>query len=114
MNAVVLLVYLAIVVLWVVGLWVVFTKAGEPGWAAIIPIYNLIVLLKITGKPVWWVILMFIPLVNYIILLLVSLAMARVFNKGSGFGVGLWLLPFVFYPMLAFSDAQYAGPEAAA
>ena len=56
------LLWLAITVLIVAGFWKVFVKAGEPGWAAIVPIYNIFVLLKIAGKPAWWIILMIIPL----------------------------------------------------
>lgn len=99
--------WLAIVVLMVASLWKVFEKAGEPGWAAIIPIYNLIVLLKIAGKPAWWFLLMLIPIVNFIVAIIVIMSLARNFGKGTGFGVGLLLLAPVFYPMLAWGDATY-------
>jgi len=97
-----------------VALWRVFEKAGQPGWAAIIPIYNVYILCKIAGKPGWWVLLMFIPVVNIVILLLVKLDLARAFGKTPGFGIGLWLLPILFYPLLAFGDAQYRKPPPAA
>lgn len=93
----------------VASVWKVFSKAGEPGWAVIVPIYNIIVLLKITGKPVWWIVLMFIPLVNAIVGILLALALAEKFGKGAGFGLGLAFLPFIFYPILAFGDARYTG-----
>ena len=110
----VLVVELIIFALWIVGMWKVFQKAGEPGWAAIIPIYNVFVLLKIAGKPAWWIILLLIPFVNFLILIPVSLAVAERFGKSAGFGIGLWLLPFIFYPLLGFSDARYGGSPAPA
>ena len=82
-------------------------SAGEPGWAAIIPIYNFIVLLKIAGKPVWWFILMLIPFVNFIVAIIAALAVAKNFGKGTGFGLGLAFLAPIFYPILAFGDARY-------
>jgi hypothetical protein len=102
------IVYAAIFILWIAGLWKTFDKAGEPGWAAIIPIYNAIVLLKIAGRPIWWVILYLIPVVNLIIAILVSIDVANRFGKGAGFGIGLALLPFIFYPILGFGDARYS------
>jgi uncharacterized membrane protein YhaH (DUF805 family) len=101
------LLWLAIVVIMVAAMWKVFQKAGEPGWAAIVPIYNLIVLLKIAGKPMWWFLLLLIPVVNFIVLILVVMAIAKNFGKGTGFAFGLLLLAPVFYPMLAWGDAQY-------
>lgn len=110
----VMIAYLVILALTVIGMWKVFDKAGEPGWAAIIPIYNLWVLLKVAGKPGWWIILMFIPFVNFLVLIPVSLGVAARFGKGAGFGIGLWLLPFIFYPMLGFSDARAGAAPAMA
>ncbi len=106
---VMLLVWLVIAVLFIVVGWKIFVKAGEPGWAVIVPIYNLIVLLKIAGKPIWWIILYIIPLVNLIVAILVPIALAEKFGKGIGFAIGMILLPFIFYPILAFGDAQYQG-----
>ena len=113
MNGVILVVYLAIFVLVVAGLWRVFTKAGEAGWKAIIPIWNALVLLRIVGRPLWWIILLLIPLVNFIVWLIVSLDLAKSFGKGSGFGVGLWLLSFIFVPILGFGSATYQKGNAA-
>ena len=107
-------IYLSVLVLVLIALWRVFEKAGQPGWAAIIPIYNLYILCKIAGKPGWWWILMLIPVVNIVILLLVKLDLASAFGKSAGFAIGLWLLPIIFYPLLAFSDAQYRKPAPAA
>ena len=105
----VIVVELIVFALWIIGMWKVFTKAGEPGWAAIIPIYNIYILLKIAGKPAWWLILLIIPFVNFLVLIPVSLAVAERFGKSTLFGIGLWLLPFIFYPLLGFSDARYGG-----
>ncbi len=105
------IIWLAILILGVVGLWKVFVKAGKPGWAAIIPIYNIIVLLQIVGKPVWWIILFLIPLVNIIVAIIVMIALAKSFGKGTGYGIGLFLLGFIFIPMLGFDDSKYLGPQ---
>lgn len=107
------LVWLAVIVFFIACMWKIFAKAGKPGWAAIVPIYNIIVLLEIIGKPWWWLFLMMIPLVNFIIMIIMALELAKVFGKGAGFGVGLILLGFIFYPILAFSDAKYTAPTAA-
>ena len=104
---VIMVVYIALLLLGIVTMWKIFTKAGEPGWAAIIPIYNFIVLLKIAGKPAWWIILMLIPFVNIVILAIVCISLAKNFGKSAGYGWGLFLLGFIFGPMLAFGDARY-------
>jgi len=100
-------IWLALFILMFASAWKVFVKAGKPGWAAIIPIYNVVVLLEIVEKPLWWIILYFVPLVNIVVTVLVSLALAEKFGRGTGFGIGLWLLPIVFYPILAFGSATY-------
>ena len=102
----------ALIILMVAALWAVFKKAGEPGWAALIPIYNIMVLLKISGKPMWWVILMLIPFVNIIVLIIAIVGLARNFGKGAGFALGLVFLAPIFYPILAWGDAHYQ-PQAA-
>jgi len=107
------LISIGITVLMVASAWKVYDKAGEPGWAAIIPIYNIIVLLKIVGRPIWWLILVFIPLVGIIIALLLVVDLAKSFGQGIGYALGLLFLPFIFWPMLAFGDARYGGPAAA-
>ena len=103
-----MIVWVAFAVLMIASMWKIFTKAGKPGWAAIIPIYNLIVLLEIAGKPLWWFILMLIPFVNIVVFIMVLVSIARNFGKGVGFAIGMLLLPFIFYPMLGFGDARYA------
>lgn len=102
-----LIVPLGIGLLVLVAMWKVFTKAGQPGWACLIPIYNAYVFLKIAGKPGWWLLLLLIPLVNIIIWIVALIAFAQKFGKGGGFVAGLIFLPFIFYPILAFGDAQY-------
>jgi uncharacterized membrane protein YoaK (UPF0700 family) len=104
-----MLIWLALSVAVIAGFWKTFTKAGEPGWAVLVPIYNVIVLLKIAGKPAWWFLLFIIPVVNLVIGIMVAIAVAENFGKSTGFGIGLALLPFVFYPMLGFGDAVYQG-----
>jgi hypothetical protein len=94
----------------IAGVWMTFEKAGKPGWASIIPIYNLIVLLEIAGKPLWWILLFLIPFVNLVVAIIVKLDVARSFGKGLGFGIGLLFFPFIFYAILGFGDARYLGP----
>ena len=106
------IIWLAIFIFFIVVGWKIFTKAGRPGWACIIPFYNVYVLLKIAGKPGWWLILCLIPLVNFIIAILAALGIAQNFGKGGGFAVGLILLPIIFYPILAFGSATYQGSTA--
>ncbi len=105
------IIYLAIIILMIASMWKIFEKAGKPGWAAIVPIYNIIVLMEIVNKPVWWVVLFLIPIVNIIIAIIVYIELAKVFGKDTGFGIGLVFLGIVFFPMLAFGDAQYQGAE---
>ena len=73
----------------------------------------MIVLLEIVGRPIWWIILFFIPCVNIIIPAIISIDLAKSFGKDALFGIGLWLLGFIFYPILGFGKAQYIGPAAA-
>ncbi len=103
-----LLIFVAIIA----GVWKVFVKAGKPGWASLIPIYNIVVLLQIVGRPIWWLILLLIPLVGIIVAIILSIDMAKSFGKSTGFGIGLALLGVVFYPILGFGDARYQGPSA--
>ncbi len=111
MNGVVVIIYLAVIVLIIAGYWTVFTKAGEAGWKSIIPIWNTLVLLKIVGRPWWWIILFLIPIVDIVILIMVLRECARSFGRGGGFTVGLFFLPFIFFPILGFGSATYQGPN---
>ena len=111
-NNLVLLIDLVVGVLVIASLWVIYSKAGKPGWAAIIPFYNYYVLLQIVGRPGWWLILMFVPVVNVIVAILVYFDLAKSFGQGSGFGCAMIILPFIFFPVLAFGDYKYQGPAA--
>lgn len=111
-SAVLIVVYLVIVLLEVAAVWLVFTKAGQPGWASIIPIYNLVVWMRIAGRPGWWVILSFIPFVNFIVGIIVLFDVARSFGKGAGFAIGMLFLSFIFIPILGFGGSKYLGPGA--
>jgi len=105
-----LLFMLAVMVVMIAGMWKVFTKAGQPGWAAIVPIYNLIVVLQIIGRPLWWIVLCLIPLVNIVITLLIMIDLAKSFGQGAGFGLGMFFLGFIFVPVLGFGASRYVGP----
>ncbi|MEQ9499411.1 MAG: DUF5684 domain-containing protein [Deltaproteobacteria bacterium] len=103
------LIYLAIIIGVIAGMWKIFAKAGKPGWAAIVPIYNIIVMLEITEKPIWWIVLFLIPIVSLVAAVLIMIGLAEKFGKGAGFGIGMAFLPFIFIPMLGFGSAQYQG-----
>ena len=106
--------WLAITIVIIAACWKIFVKAGQPGWASIIPIYNIYIWCKIVGRPAWWIILMLIPLVNFIICIILCIDLAKSFGKGAGFGIGLALLGVIFFPILGFGSAQYQGPTAGA
>lgn len=109
-----IIIYVAIFLLLIIAQWKIFVKANKPGWACLIPIYNVIVLLEIIGKPWWWLLLMLIPFVNIIFSIWAINLLSKSFGKSEGFTVGLLLLSIVFYPILAFGDAKYIGPAGAA
>jgi hypothetical protein len=94
------------------AMWVVFQKAGKPGWHSIIPFLNLYDLTQIAGRPGWWLLLFLVPFLNIIVAIVLSIDIARRFGKGTGFGILLALLPFIGYSILAFSDARYQGATA--
>ncbi|SHN16615.1 DUF5684 domain-containing protein [Mucilaginibacter sp. OK098] len=97
----------------VIGKWKVYEKAGKPGWAALIPIYTWIVMLEIVGKPIWWVILFFIPCVNIIFIIWTINLLSKSYGQSEGFTIGLVLLGVIFWPILGFGSYQYLGPSAA-
>ena len=113
-SIVMMIIWLAFAILMIVATWKVFVKAGRPGWAVLIPIYHTYVFLKIAGKPGWWLIWFFIPLLNLIFGIIATVAFAQNFGKGTGFTVGLIFLPIIFIPILAFGEAQYVGEGASA
>jgi uncharacterized membrane protein YgcG len=101
--------YAARFVVMLASLWKIFRKASQPGWAAIIPIYNWIVWCKIVGRPAWWVLLLLICLPIFYIILCIDLA--KSFGKGFGSAIGLILLSVIFFPILGFGSATYQGPS---
>ena len=103
----IMLIWLAVVVLMVASMWIVNTKAGQPGWACLVPFYNIYVMLKIAGKPGWWLVLFLLPVVNLVMAIITYIALAANFGKSTGFAIGMIFLPIVFFPMLAFGDAKY-------
>jgi hypothetical protein len=108
-----MLIGLVFAVLVVAAYWKIFTKAGEAGWKAIIPIYNTIVMLKIVGRPVWWILLLLVPLVNIVVLIVVTNDLSKSFGHGMGMTLGLLFLSFIFYPVLGFGGSEYQGPAGA-
>lgn len=112
MEAIFSLIYLAILIGIIAGIWKVFTKAGQPGWGVLIPIYNAYLLTKIAGRPGWWLLLLFVPLVNFVVAIILMIDVAKKFGKGPGFGLGLAFLGFIFFPILGFGDATYEASSA--
>jgi len=105
-----IIIYVVVILLIIAACWVVFTKAGKPGWAILIPIYNMIVYLQIVGKPWWWLLLMLIPFVNLVFAIWVVNLLSKSFGHGVGFTLGLLFLSFIFIPILAFGESKYLGP----
>ena len=105
-----LLIPLLLGIFMLVASWRVYAKAGQPGWGVLVPVYNLYLWCKIAGKPAWWVLLLFVPFVNLAVMLLLSLGVAKAFNKSESFGVLLALLAPVAVPILAFTEVVYAPP----
>ena len=109
------LIILAITVITIIAMWIIYKKAGKPGWASIIPIYNAVVLYQIVGLSPWLLLLGLIPVVGWIALaiiqIVVAFRLAKSFGKDIGWGFGLWLLPQIFYLILAFGKSEYVGPN---
>ena len=107
-----IVIYVAVFVLYVAAFWRIFTKAGEAGWKAIIPIYNWYIVLKIVGRPGWWLLLYLIPIVNVVVHIVVLVDLSHSFGLSGWFAVGLLLLGIIFVPILGFGDSRYLGPAA--
>lgn len=104
------LVGLAVVVVFIIGLWKVFTKAGQPGWASLIPIYNAYIIIKIAGRPGWWLLMLLIPFINIVFGLLLAIDVAKAFGQSAAFGVVLlFLLGGIGYLVLGFGNYSYRG-----
>jgi hypothetical protein len=109
-----IILYLGIIVLLIASQWKVFTKAGQPGWACLVPFYNIYIMTVIAKKPAWWLaIILLIPIVNIIFLIMLLNGISTAFGKGAGFTVGLLFLGIIFWPILAFGDATYQDAEPA-
>jgi len=103
------LIYVAIILLMVISFWKIFTKAGKPGWASIIPIYNIIVMLEIVKRPIWWLVLMLIPIVNFVVAIIIWVDLIKAFGKPGWHVILAIFFGFIYFPYLAFSDASYTG-----
>lgn len=99
----------AISILIIVSMWKIFKKAGKQGWESIVPIYNVIVMLEISGLPMWYLVLYIIPIVNIYAMFKTYIELAKKFGKGAGFGVLTVFVPIVGFPVLAFSKCNYEG-----
>ena len=106
-------IYIAVIALFVVSMWKLFVRAGKPGWTSLIPIYNNVVMTEIAGKPLWWVLMLFVPIVNIVFAFLILYHFSKAYGKSDGFSIGVALLSIIFLPLLAFSDAKYQGPATA-
>jgi hypothetical protein len=95
----------------IAGGWKIFTKAGQPGWAVLVPFYNILIMLRIVGRPDIWLLFCLIPGVNVIIQIIIVIDLAKSFGKDTLFAIGMILLPVVFVPILGFGDARYLGPQ---
>ncbi len=114
MNGFLWFIYIVLIVAIIAGWWMIFAKAGEAGWKALIPIYNIIVLLKIVGRDWWWMLLMLIPLVGLIVWIIVAIDLAKSFGRGTGFAIGLIIFPWIWSLILGFGSDTYNGPAARA
>ena len=97
----------------VIPYWVILTKAGRPGWPALIPIYSTFVLLKVVGRPGWWLLLFLVPLLGFVILIIFMNDLSKSFGHGVGFTLGLIFLSLIFFYILAFGSSTYRGPAGA-
>jgi len=105
-----ILIGLAFTALWIAGAWKMFEKAGQPGWGILVPIYNLLLIVRIAGSPDWMFILLLIPGVNIVAHIFVSLELGKRFSRGAAFTIGLIFIPAVFYALIGFSSDQYTPP----
>ncbi|HXX90672.1 MAG TPA: DUF5684 domain-containing protein [Acidimicrobiales bacterium] len=107
-----LVVFIAVYVIAALPLMGVFGKASQPAWAAFVPIYNIIVLLRLIGRPWWWLLLYLIPFVGIIFAIIVLYDLSRSFGHGGGFTVGLFFLGWIFLMILWLGASEYRGPAA--
>ncbi len=104
-----IVIYVVVMIVVIAGMWKAFEKAGQPGWACLVPIYNIYILTQMAGKPAWWIVLFLIPIVNLFAAIVMMIEIAKNFGKDSGFGIALALFGFVCWPILGFGDAKWQG-----
>lgn len=106
---------LAATIVSIISMWRLFTKAGKPGWAALIPIYNKVVMMQIAGRPEWWVVLtMFVPFFGSWVAVIALIDFVRSYQRSGLWVLGIVFAPIIALPLLAFSKkTQYRGPIAA-
>lgn len=107
MFGMIMIISFILMVVTFIAQWKVYKKAGKPGWAVLVPFYNVIVLLEIAELPIWYLVLYFIPFANIYVAFKVPIEVAHKFNKSTAFGVGLALFGFIFYMILGFGDSTY-------
>ena len=107
MGAIFLFIVFFIIPLSIIPVWLIYIKAGKPGWASIIPVYSTLVLLDILGKPWWFLFLFFIPVIGIVIGVWMTNLLSKSFGKGIGFTIGLLFLPIIFYPILGYGSSTY-------
>jgi len=103
----VIILYLAFIAFMIITAWKINTKAGQEGWACLIPIYAILIQLKIARAPWWWILLMCIPVAGVIWAIWMINRIVKGFGKSDGFTIGCIFLGIVFWPILAFGDATY-------
>ncbi|MBN2637837.1 MAG: signal peptidase I [Bacteroidales bacterium] len=105
----IVVIVLALVVLQIAAMWRIYEKAGKPGWASLIPFYNIFVLLQIVKKPEWWLVWYFLPIANIVVSIWVTNLLSKSFGKNEAFTLGLIFLSIIFYPILGFGNSAYQG-----
>ena len=110
----VMLVWVILMVITLAGMWKVVSKAGHPGILGIIPIVNWFFFAQVAGKPTWWGVLMLVPIVNLVVGIIILLGISERLGRGIGTAIGLFILFFIFWPILGFGSAKWTPPPAAA
>lgn len=105
------LITFAIILVQIIGRWKMYKKAGVDGWESLIAGHNIVVEFQLAGIPTYWYFLLFIPIANICVMIWKDIELAKSFGRSTGFGIGLFFLPFIFYPILGFSKAEYIGPH---
>lgn len=116
--ALIAIVAIAVGLFHIIGYWKTLSKGGEAGPMALLLLIGCLIpiaflpALKLVNRPAWWVVLLYIPIVNFVVLAIISIDLAKSYGKGTGFGIGLWLLPPIFYMILGFGSSTYRGNPA--